>query len=283
MDDTISRQAALDCVTYDVEYTTERIKALPSLQPTCNQLATDCISRQDALNIRFSDTIKEDGVLYVPLWDFIDGLKSLPSAQPEVPDINVGDIISRQAAIDLLRKRLIETANNNVGFTCDAGKVFEDASERIRYWIDELPSAQPEITDEQAIGHLQASGWMQSHDKQMYEMGLKEGLADDSDSYDALLPSSQPETNCSEFPNTSDVVSRKAVREMVATWSYDMAEWEDVELALSDVDKLPSVHPEVIHCKDCDLWHRVGCPMNVFVEKSEPGYFCGTGRRKENE
>lgn len=55
------------------------------------------------------------------------------------------DSISRQATIDLLRKRLIETANNNVGFTCDAGQVFEDASERIKYWIDELPSAQPEI------------------------------------------------------------------------------------------------------------------------------------------
>lgn len=55
------------------------------------------------------------------------------------------DLISRQAAIDLLRKRLIETANNNVGFPCDAGQVFEDASERIKYWIDELPSAQPDI------------------------------------------------------------------------------------------------------------------------------------------
>ncbi len=31
--DLISRRAALDCVTYDVEYTTERIKGLPSIQP----------------------------------------------------------------------------------------------------------------------------------------------------------------------------------------------------------------------------------------------------------
>lgn len=95
--------------------------------------------------------------------------------------------------------------------------------------------------------------------------------------------SKHPEINCSEFPNASDFVSRKAVREMVATWSYDMAEWEDVELALSDVDKLPSAHPEVIHCKDCDLWHRTGCPMDVFMEKPEPGYFCGTAKRKESQ
>jgi hypothetical protein len=64
------------------------------------------------------------------------------------------------------------------------------------------------------------------------------------------LPPAQPATNCSEFPNTSDSVSRKAVRDMVATWSYDMAEWEDMELALHDVDELPPAQPEVIHCKD---------------------------------
>ena len=38
----------------------------------------------------------------------------------------------------------------------------------------ELISRQAEITDEQAIEHLQSSGWMQNHDKQMYEMGAKE-------------------------------------------------------------------------------------------------------------
>lgn len=51
-----------------------------------------------------------------------------------------------------------------------------------------LPSARPEITDEQAIAHLQSSGWMQQHDKEMYESGLRERLADDSGSYDSLIP-----------------------------------------------------------------------------------------------
>lgn len=51
-----------------------------------------------------------------------------------------------------------------------------------------------------------------------------------------------------EDRTTSDFISRKVVRDMVATWSYDMAEWEDVELALHDVDELPPAQPEVIHC-----------------------------------
>lgn len=37
-DDLISRQAAIDCVTYDQEYTIECLKGLPSAQPvlTCD-------------------------------------------------------------------------------------------------------------------------------------------------------------------------------------------------------------------------------------------------------
>lgn len=52
----------------------------------------------------------------------------------------MSDLISRQAALDHLRKRLIQTANNNVGFVCDAGLTFEDASERVKTWLDEVPS-----------------------------------------------------------------------------------------------------------------------------------------------
>lgn len=91
MDDVISRQAALDCVTYDVEYTTERIKALPSLQPTCNQLATDCISRQaaiDALRVAYWDdniqSAKDDPCIVDAMTDWaIRQVKALPSVQQE--------------------------------------------------------------------------------------------------------------------------------------------------------------------------------------------------------
>jgi hypothetical protein len=60
------------------------IEAL-QLQQDCKAMddSIDSISRQEALNIRFSDAINEDGVLYVPLRDFTDGLKALPSARHE--------------------------------------------------------------------------------------------------------------------------------------------------------------------------------------------------------
>lgn len=60
--------------------------------------------------------------------------------------------------------------------------------------------AKAEITDEQAIEHLQATGWMQNHDREMYESGLRERLADDSGSYDSIIPES----------NNGDYISRQA-------------------------------------------------------------------------
>ena len=100
----------------------------------------------------------------------------------------MSDLISRQAAIDIVNKydksHMILWGKPMVGA---ASIVIE---------LEELPPAQSEITDGQAIEHLRESGWMQNHDKQMYEMGLREQLADDSDSYDALLPSAQAERTC---------------------------------------------------------------------------------------
>ena len=59
------------------------------------------------------------------------------------------DLIDRQAAIEHLKKRLIETAINNVGVISRCDSIFEDtADNRIGPWINELPSAQP-CTDEE--------------------------------------------------------------------------------------------------------------------------------------
>ena len=74
-----------------------------------------------------------------------------------------------------------------------------DCNDTVESWIpiaadilSGVPDAEPEITDEQAILHLQSTGWMQNHDKAMYESGLREQLADDSGSYDSLIQT-QPE------------------------------------------------------------------------------------------
>lgn len=55
------------------------------------------------------------------------------------------DAISRQAAIDLCKQRLYETAINNSGYKCDADDVYSEMAERrISNWLNDVPSVQAE-------------------------------------------------------------------------------------------------------------------------------------------
>lgn len=53
-------------------------------------------------------------------------------------------LISQQAAIDKIKKRLFETAFNNVGIKQNIDETLIDVAEnRLKNWLDELPSVQP--------------------------------------------------------------------------------------------------------------------------------------------
>lgn len=77
----------------------------------------------------------------------------------------MNDQIDRQAAIDAIERLQmpIMRSQDNVEQFKFAGMA------EAREAIIRLPSAQPEITDEQAIEHLQSTGWMQSHDRILTE------------------------------------------------------------------------------------------------------------------
>ena len=65
-----------------------------------NVPSTDTISRQDAISgVR---ELYSMGDCYCDEYSVVWMLNSLPSAQPDVPDTNVGDMISRQAAINAI-------------------------------------------------------------------------------------------------------------------------------------------------------------------------------------
>ena len=126
----------------------------PNLQPTCNNLATDTISRQALCEYALSQKDK--------------------SVTPN----------------DIMR----------------------------------FPSAQPELTDDRAIEHLQSTGWMQNHDKEMYEMGLREQLADDGGSYDSLIQS-------------GDTILRQGAIDAIKTSRYLVD-------AMEKIIRLPSAQPD---------------------------------------
>ena len=66
--------------------------AQPNLQPTCNQLATDCISRQTAIEAIHKEARLAGGSVAIEYADmFQEALLGLPSAQPEYTEQNVRD------------------------------------------------------------------------------------------------------------------------------------------------------------------------------------------------
>ena len=69
-------------------------------------------------------------------------------------------LISQQAAIDTIKKRLFETAFNNVGIKQNIDETLVDVAEnRLENWFNELPSAQPDII------HCKDCKWHIRHDK----------------------------------------------------------------------------------------------------------------------
>ena len=108
----------------------------------------DAISRERAIKeMAFSDGMDVDGILYVPLKDVNKHLRNLPSAQPEilacgegelnVPNENIGDMISRQAAIDALDGEVTVTGRANAEAVRGYANLICDRIKR-------LPSVQPE-------------------------------------------------------------------------------------------------------------------------------------------
>ena len=124
------------------------------------------------------------------------------------------DLISRQAAIDAVRK----SYDAILDFESD-GHTVADSFEDI---INALPSAQPEITHEQAVEYLQSTGWMQNHDLQMMLDGVHRFTA-------------QPEP-------CEDAVSRQAAIDGLndAVHEHNITDFDAVATILA----LPSVTPK---------------------------------------
>jgi hypothetical protein len=147
-------------------------------------------------------------------------------------------------------------------------------------WMKTLPSAQPEITDEQAIDHLEATGWLKEHDRQMYEMGIKEQLKDDSGSYDSLIP--------------QDCISRQAAIDAIAKFvPYAICDesTESYTNGLTDaynlICQLPSAQTEIIRCKDCKFYTHTNRSLKVGICRllsthfGDDGY-CSEAERRED-
>ncbi len=113
-----------------------------NLQPTCNQLATDCIDRQAAIDAVESMLRRKFGIG----GDLAEiTLAGLPSAQPEIEErkeesaqnVSKEDLISRKAAIDAIGSYILS-------FTAIDRNYYEGLRDAKRL-LHSMPSAQPDI------------------------------------------------------------------------------------------------------------------------------------------
>ena len=158
-----------------------------NMQPTIQPVATetndgDIISRQEAINMVrdvcdaimsccdsyydsetgdevYKDILEVDAILKCNK-EIRIALRNMPSVQSE-QSTDIQDVLQY---LDNVLHPLVSPENWNV-----YSELYD--------MISNLPSAQPEpskITEEQAILYLQSTGWMQNHDREMYESGLRE-------------------------------------------------------------------------------------------------------------
>lgn len=104
----------------------------------------DLIDRQDAINALIQEVRTVNGHYcesdeVISKDDAIDAIRMLSSAQPDAPDTNVVDIISRQAALDALHECGVFKSKHVL-----EGTHLVDMEE-VEIELQSLPSAQPEI------------------------------------------------------------------------------------------------------------------------------------------
>lgn len=238
-DDVISRQGAIDafkkeltvgeskgnyvtiCSAVGYEGAKQILESLPSAQPeilACGE--GELISNQDVPDINVGDINK-----------FIDGLVEIFA---DIRESNVDDSVCGLCEFDgAYIGESGDWCNECPGFNRDDCFKLRDGIRK--KWIAEItacmPSAQPEpcgdvVSRNAIIQKLNTMDRYVSEELRLCDTDKKfpqnEVFIVD-DVYEEIveqLPSAQPETNCSEFPNNSDTISRQAAIDAVEALAY---------------------------------------------------------------
>ena len=180
-------------------------------------------------------------------------IHELPSAQPEKrteerTETHARDPIDRAAAIEHLKKRLYETEFNS---TAEYPYYQEIANNRVDVWMNEVPSAQPEIEERK---------------EETAHFVPKEGLISRKAAIDAL----------GEAPKFKIGLLKKYAEGRNDQWFDDVAA----------LVKLPSAQPEIIRCSECRFWMQSEPNCWCCSVAGYPTYeddFCSQAERRTDE
>ena len=73
----------------------------------------------------------------------------------------MSDLIDRRKTIEHIKKRLVETALNNIGFNEDV--YLDIADHRIETWVNSIPPAQPEQKTFSSMTNIEFEKWLYDH------------------------------------------------------------------------------------------------------------------------
>ena len=190
----------------------------------------DAISRKTAI----CEIMGQPPELHYPDW-YAEQIRKLPSAQPDVPDTNVGDMISRQAAIDtegLDEQIRCEMCRNPMHTYrgCDGNckydeKLYERIMQILYERIKPLSSVQPVAKDINVLSNDTISRQAILNGK-MVAVISEQAIDVVPVSYIKNLPSVQPEPS-------------QVARDIATIIENE----QDMRVMLSQ--------PEIIHCQDC--------------------------------
>ena len=143
--DAVVRMSAVEYVLYHLP------SAQPNLQPTCNRLATDCISRQAVIDL----WEQYHPYIAIKACEYDAKLRRLPSAQADSKELSFThkalDTISRQAAMDALNEYFARIGKlKRRGLTKGEKAISLDTVGTVKT----LPSVQPE----RQTGHWERDG-----------------------------------------------------------------------------------------------------------------------------
>ena len=297
-----------------------------NLQP-CKQDADDLISRQAAKEqkaeeslLRTDDkSVSKDDVIYrqaVLDWlknewngmvtSLFDGIKALPSAQPEKrtnerTETHSCDCISRQAAIDALFE--LYEYQRDIDPT-EAADLVRQGIFLAEKKIEQLPSAEPEVTEEAVKEYCRKrclcivdSALLKKYESAQLEI-ISEWWEKQKDSAQGQceLIKMYPTgawycCNAQRRITDGDTISRQdaitAIQKAYAdteSGTDKCAVWKNVGLtnALHIMQDLPSTQPEIIRCKDCKHWDGVDT-CDVIDAPVWDNDFCSMAERRSDE
>lgn len=236
----------------------------------------DLISRKRALEeMTFSSGIEKDCVLYVPLRDVNNHLKSLPS------EAYLQTIATERY------EDLCEYFGDRESIILTDQKEFKKWLERVRWHVKKVDELARQLESISCSEIPNSSDGEYDPKPDIYYLAEKIGIHRLYALVVQLRGEPEPCEDVISRQTTADEIGKRAER-CAERFGTDDPFWEGLMIAKNIVKCAPSVQPEIIRCKDCryseydQIFHNRYCHNKGKAYLVGDDFFCAAGRYMTN-